>query len=76
MEPPDGSAGSPRDRATSRSPNAAASVANAASVTPMPCPTIAGGYAATVGACHHAAMEIHFLGGATTVTGSQFLLVT
>ena len=42
----------------------------------MPCPAIAGGYAATVGACHHARMEIHFLGGATTVTGSQFLLVT
>ena len=42
----------------------------------MPCPAIAGGYAATGGACHHALMEIHFLGGATTVTGSQFLLVT
>jgi Cft2 family RNA processing exonuclease len=27
-------------------------------------------------ACHDAPMEIHFLGGATTVTGSQFLLVT
>jgi metallo-beta-lactamase family protein len=26
--------------------------------------------------CHHARMEIHFLGGATTVTGSQHLLVT
>src|SRR5258705_2403709 len=26
--------------------------------------------------CHTAPMEIHFLGGATTVTGSQFLLVT
>ena len=26
--------------------------------------------------CHHAPMQIHFLGGATTVTGSQFLLVT
>ena len=24
--------------------------------------------------CHHAPMQIHFLGGATTVTGSQFLL--
>jgi metallo-beta-lactamase family protein len=27
-------------------------------------------------AWHDAPMEIHFLGGATTVTGSQFLLVT
>jgi metallo-beta-lactamase family protein len=26
--------------------------------------------------CHHAGMHIHFLGGATTVTGSQFLLTT
>ena len=26
--------------------------------------------------CHHAPMQIQFLGGATTVTGSQFLLVT
>jgi metallo-beta-lactamase family protein len=26
--------------------------------------------------CHHAEMQIHFLGGATTVTGSQYLLVT
>ena len=26
--------------------------------------------------CHHAPMQIHFLGGATTVTGSQYLLVT
>jgi metallo-beta-lactamase family protein len=26
--------------------------------------------------CHHAGMQIHFLGGATTVTGSQYLLVT
>jgi metallo-beta-lactamase family protein len=31
---------------------------------------------AAVGAWHDAPMEIHFLGGATTVTGSQFLLVT
>jgi metallo-beta-lactamase family protein len=26
--------------------------------------------------CHHARMQIHFLGGATTVTGSQYLLET
>src|SRR6476659_979862 len=26
--------------------------------------------------CHHSAMQITFLGGATTVTGSQYLLVT
>src|SRR3954451_1821733 len=26
--------------------------------------------------CHHAPMQIHFLGGATTVTGSQYLLTT
>src|SRR2546427_12928160 len=26
--------------------------------------------------CHHAAMNIHFLGGASTVTGSRFLLTT
>src|SRR6185369_8893235 len=31
---------------------------------------------ATRDAWHDAPMEIHFLGGATTVTGSQFLLVT
>ena len=71
-----GSAGSPRDRATRRSPKAATSAAKASSVTSMPCGAIARGYAAEVGACHHAGMEIHFLGGATTVTGSQFLLVT
>ena len=42
------------------------------------------GHGATIAAAHtptgalspYARMEIHFLGGATTVTGSQFLLVT
>ena len=42
----------------------------------MPWGAIAGGYAARCAACHHASMEIHFLGGATTVTGSQHLLIT
>ena len=35
-----------------------------------------GGPAAPPGAWHHGAMEITFLGAATTVTGSQFLLET
>ncbi len=50
-----GSAGSPRDRATRRSPKAATSAAKASSVTSMPWGAIARGYAAEVGACHHAA---------------------
>ena len=72
--PAAGSAGAPRLRATTRSPNAASS-------SPKDCSTAAmsmrcGGYAPVRGGCHHAWMQIQFLGGATTVTGSQFLLTT
>ena len=38
--------------------------------------TIAAAHAPTGALSPYRAMEIHFLGGATTVTGSQFLLVT
>ena len=64
----------PRVRATTRSPNAASSSAKDCSTAAMS--MRCGGYAPVRGGCHHAWMQIQFLGGATTVTGSQFLLTT
>ena len=75
VEPRRGSAGAPRVRATTRSPNAASS-------SPKDRSTFVdahgpGGYAATPAALSPCApCRSHFLGGATTVTGSQYLLVT
>ena len=72
--PPPGSTGPPRVRATTRSPNAASSSPKDCSTAAMamrPEDTRRGPRR-----CHHAPMQIQFLGGATTVTGSQYLLAT
>ena len=74
VEPPPGSAGSPRVRATTRSPNAASSAANFRSAVSRLM-----GREDTRGnrrAVTMTLMQISFLGGATTVTGSQYLLET
>src|SRR6476620_11307752 len=68
------STGAPRVRATTRSPNAARSSPKDRSTFVM----LMGPEDTTARPprCHHAPMQISFLGGATTVTGSQYLLVT
>src|SRR3954471_2784797 len=74
VEPEPLSTDVPAVLATTRSPNAA-------SRSPKDCSTSAmsmrsGGYAPVPVGCHHAWMQMQFLGGATTLTGSQFLLTT
>src|SRR3954467_7426373 len=59
---------------TTRSPYAASRSAKDCSTAAMS--MRCGGYAPVPVGCHHAWMQIQFLGGATTVTGSQFLLTT
>src|SRR6476620_8766965 len=68
------STGAPRVRATTRSPNAARSSPKDRSTFVM----LMGPEDTTAQAprCHHAPMQITFLGGAPTVTESQYLLVT
>src|SRR4051794_1120154 len=65
---------SPRVLATTRSPNAARRSSKDCSTAAMSMRSA--GYAPVAVGCHHASMHIQFLGGATTVTGSQFLLTT
>src|SRR3954471_22454303 len=74
VEPEPLSTDVPAVLATTRSPNAASRSAKDCSAAAMSMRS--GGYAPVRVGCHHASMQIQFLGGATTVTGSQFLLTT
>ena len=74
VDPPAASAGAPRVRATTMSPRAASSSPNDCSTAAMSIGTE--DTRASRRTVTMSPMHIRFLGGATTVTGSQFLLVT